>query len=338
MLRLTVAILGASVTALVAPVPGAAQVALPRPAPADVATSVGSVGYGAFTDTRFTPGFAERVKVNANRLRASLQALGNPSMARPLGNDQYMVYYPRGFVLWSLNFSSDGRISGATFEIKATPGTKGISLATRDQSGTAAFWNGLGEVAQAYQEQRRQEEEFNNAVLARIYANGGYASEGSGVGARGSIVSDEAYKQAEELVARGAGPGDQRTGDTTIALAAEDAVGSGLGASANTTGDSGGSSIGTDASTGGSTSSSRVTASSSGGTQGAIIVEDRSAEIKARAEAEAVRAAKATADYEAWQAREADRKRKVAAEQSPGPNTGPVYVCPPGPGTCVNPQ
>ncbi|MXO70709.1 hypothetical protein [Alteraurantiacibacter buctensis] len=190
MLRLAVALVVMPPLAMFAPVVAIAQETGVRPSQADVQMALLSLSNGQ-PHPLFTPGFAQRVAANSQRLAQALgQQLGYISVARALGQDQYMGYYSQGFVHWQLEFTREGRISGATYEIRSTPGTRGVSVGTRDQTGLTSFWAGVGEVVTAYQQQRAEEEAFNSAVLARIHASGGYASTGSGVGARGEIISD----------------------------------------------------------------------------------------------------------------------------------------------------
>lgn len=81
-------------------------------------------------------------------------------------------------------------------------------------------------------------------------------------------------------------------------------------------------------------SASSVTQGAAAG--GAIIVDDGTAH-RARLAEEAAAHAKAQESYDRWQADEAARKAKVAAEQAPGPNTNTGPTCKLGPG-CVSPQ
>lgn len=174
-----------------------------RPTPEQVRDALQNLASGQ-SDPLFTPEFAARAKNLGSRLFKDIgSVVGAPTMARPIGPDTYMVYYSGGFVLWHLTLTPQGRISGASYEIRDNPGTKGITLSTRDQRGAAAFSESLNQLASAYQEQQRQDQLFTAQVLAKIHADGGYTSSGAGVGARGAIISDEQYTEIANAASTG---------------------------------------------------------------------------------------------------------------------------------------
>lgn len=156
----------------------------------------------------FTTRFSSLVASKAAQLRADLGNLyGRPRGVHPEGNGRYMAFYYSGFVEWELVTAPDGLITAASYRITDDPGTPARTANARDQTGVYGFWTAATEVAVAYSRQqeanRQAEMAFTSAVLARIEANGGYASSGSGVGATGSLMSPETYASAQSEAGAG---------------------------------------------------------------------------------------------------------------------------------------
>lgn len=202
----------------------AALLALQAPAPVIAQARSAGAPAGTLTDEQiktvldditqgranplFTTRFSALVASKAAQLRADLGNLyGRPRGVHPEGNGRYMAFYYSGFVEWELVTAPDGLITAASYRITDDPGTPARTANARDQTGVYGFWTAATEVAVAYSRQqeanRQAEMAFTSAVLARIEANGGYASSGSGVGATGSLMSPETYAGAQSEAGAG---------------------------------------------------------------------------------------------------------------------------------------